>query len=256
MENREILARMEEDIKLRGYSRHTERYYLSYARRFLEHLEQPVDELDEEDIREYLKHLLYERGLAKGSVNLHNAAIRFMMEVTLDKAVKHKQSPWLKERKGVPIILTKEELHRLFEHTSTYQNRAMLMTIYGGGLRLSEACELKVSNIDSTAMRILIEGGKGNKDRYTLLSHVNLEVLREYWKKYRPKKDGWLFLNRAKSSHVCGRTVQQAFAKALTRAGINKDVTVHSLRASFATHLLESGADIFTVKRLLGHAGL
>jgi site-specific recombinase XerD len=179
------------------------------------------------------------------------------MEVTLDKAIKHKQLPFFKVRKDLPEILTRDELRWIFVHTTPLRNRAMLMTIYGGGLRLSEVCKLKVSDIDSKSMRIFIRNGKGGKDRYTLLSQANLEVLREYWKVYRPRHDeGWLFLNRSGTGHANQRTIQEALRRVLELLQIDRDVSIHTLRASFATHLLEDGVDIFTVKRLLGHAGL
>jgi site-specific recombinase XerD len=247
---------MEEDMRLRGFADSTRSNYRRYAEKYLLYVEEHGAEAGERSIRSFLEYLL-ERKLTPGTVNMYNASIRFLFEVTLDRALNHKRVPRLRERKGLPEILTKEELRRIFEHTTPLRNRAMLMTIYGGGLRVSEVCELKVTDIDSKAMRIFVRNGKGSKDRYTLLSQNNLEMLREYWKAYRPRhSEGWLFLNQTGDRHAQKRMVQLALDRAIQRAGIVKDVTVHTLRASFATHLLEAGVDIFTVKRLLGHTGL
>jgi len=251
-----VLSRMQEDMHLRGFAESTRSNYGRYAGKFLEYANGRGD-MSEETIRMFLRHLLDERKLTPGTVNMYNASIRFLFEVTLDQTINHKRVPRLRERKDLPEILTKEELRRIFEHTTPLRNRAVLMTVYGGGLRLSEACELKISDIDSKAMRIFVRNGKGSKDRYTLLSQANLEMLREYWKEYHPRHpEGWLFLDKIGDNHAQKRMVQVALDRALERAGITKEVTVHTLRASFATHLLEDGVDIFTVKRLLGHTGL
>lgn len=254
LEKEVVLTRMDQDMALRGFADSTRQNYRRYAGKYLEY---SGGIPSEDSIRGFLSYLLEERKLTAGTVNMYNASIRFLLEVTLDMAVNHKRVPRLREYHGLPEVLAKEELRRIFEHTTPLRNRAMLMTIYGGGLRVSEVCALKVSDIDSAAMRIFIRDSKGRKDRYTLLSQSNLEILREYWKAYRPRHpDGWLFLNKEKTDHAGKRMVQKALDRALERANIQKDVTVHALRASFATHLLEDGTDIFTVKRLLGHTGL
>lgn len=254
MEKEDILRQMEQDMALRGFAQSTRSNYHRNAEKYLDY---SSGKTDEKSIRTFLFHLLEDHKLTPGTVNMYNASIRFLLEVTLDVAVNHKRIPRMRERQDLPEILTKEELRRIFEHTTPLRNRVMLMTIYGGGLRVSEVCALKVKDIDSQAMRIFIRDSKGRKDRYTLLSQSNLEMLREYWKAYRPRHpEGWLFLNKAKSDHAQKRMIQVAMGRALERADIQKDVTVHTLRASFATHLLEDGVDIFTVKRLLGHTGL
>lgn len=250
----EMISRMEQDMRLRGFSASTQNNYRRYARKYLEYC---GGDTCEEGIRKYLIHLREEQKLSPGSVNMYNAAIRFLLEVTLDQAVNHKRVPRLREVRSLPKVLSREELRRIFECASPFRNCVILMTLYGGGLRISEVCSLKVTDIDSEQMRIFIRDGKGGKDRYTLLSQANLEALREYWRQYRPKHpEGWLFLNKDGSSHAQKRMIQMALGRALSAAGIEKEVTVHTLRASFATHLLEDGADIFTVKRLMGHSCL
>lgn len=250
----EIILRMEEDMRLRSFAASTQNNYRRYAQKYLEYC---GGDTNEKGIRAYLIHLREERKLTPGTVNMYNAAIRFLLEVTLDQAVNHKRVPRLRELRSLPKVLSREELRRIFACASPIHNRVILMTLYGGGLRISEVCSLKVADIDSKQMRIFIRDGKGGKDRYTLLSQTNLEALRDYWRQYRPKHpEGWLFLNKDGSSHAQKRMVQKALERALVEAGIGKDVSVHTLRASFATHLLEDGVDIFTVKRLMGHSCL
>lgn len=255
-EIKQVIYRMDEDMRLRGRSDSVRNNYKRYAGWFLRQAGKPMADLTEADIRAYLQTLMG-RGLTPGTINMYNAAIRFLFEVTLDRVLHKKQIPRIKEDSPLPDILSKEELRRLFECITPLHKRAMLMTAYGGGLRLSEVCRLRVCDIDSQNMRLFVHCGKGGKDRYTLLSQTNLEVLREYWKSYRPKHpEGWLFLNRDRSSHAQPRALQKAFSAGLERAGIHKNVSFHTLRHCFATHLLESGVDFFAVKRLMGHSDM
>lgn len=136
--------------------------------------------------------------------------------------------------------------------TSNLKHKAILMTIYSAGLRISEANNLIIDDIDSNNMQIRVRQGKGKKDRYTLLSQKNLSILREYWKNYRPKY--WLFPGNPSTKAISPRTIQQVFKQSLSKAGINKNATVHTLRHCFATHLLEAGVDIFHIQKLMGHA--
>lgn len=252
--NEQILSRMADDLKLRGLAAGTQHDYLMHAQLFMRWADRPVEDMNEENIREYLSHLLSDKKLTPATVNTYNCALRFLFAVTLDRNLNYRQIPRLKQIRSLPEVLTKGEVARLFEHTYVLRNKAMLMTLYGAGLRLSEVCKLRVRDIDSESMRIFVYHGKGGKDRYTILSQTNLDVLREYWKKYRPRHpDGWLFLNKDGSGRANDKTVQDAFNKAVERAGITKDVSTHTLRASFATHLLEAGVDVCRIKQLLGH---
>lgn len=252
--NEQILSRMAEDLTLRGLAPGTQHDYLLHARLFMDWAKQPVEGMDEEGIRAYLSYLLSEKKLAVSTVNTYNAALRFLFAVTLNRNLNYRQIPRLKIVRTLPEVLTKQEVSKIFDKASTLQNKAILMTIYGAGLRLSEVCNLRVRDIDSETMRIFIHQGKGGKDRYSILSQANLEILREYWKAYKPKHPGgWLFLNKDKSGNVHYKTVQDAFNSAARRAGISKDVTTHTLRTCFATHLLEAGTDLFRIKQLLGH---
>jgi integrase/recombinase XerD len=246
-----IFKRLSEDIRLRGLSKSTEKEYLKYAQIFLRWAQKPAEEMDEEHIRQFLNYLINERQLSASAINAHNSALRFLYAVTLNRNLNYRQIPRLKQIRRLPGILTKEEVGRIFEVCSNLKHRAILMTIYGSGLRLSEISKLKISDIDSKAMRIFINQGKGGKDRYSILSQTNLSVLRDYWKQYKPKE--WLFEGRTSSEHISKRGVQDAFQKWKKKAGIMKPATVHTLRHCFATHLLEADTNIFHIKQLLGH---
>jgi site-specific recombinase XerD len=245
---------MANDLRLRGLAACTQEDYLLHTRLFLDWAERPAEEMNEEDIRRYLSYLISEKKLCASTVNCYNAALRFFYAVTLNRNLNYRQIPRLKQTRRIPEILTQNELVRLFENASSLRNKSLLTTIYGGGLRLSEVCNLQVRDIDSESMRIFVRYGKGGKDRYTLLSQTNLEILRDYWKAYRPKHpDGWLFLNNNGSGKIHHRTVQDAFNSAVKRTGISKDVSTHTLRSCFATHLLEAGVDVSRIKQLLYH---
>ena len=165
-----------------------------------------------------------------------------------------KNIPRVKRSKKLPVVLSKDEVKRLFDVTVNLKHKAILMTTYSAGLRVDEVTRLKISDIDSGNMQIHIRQGKGDKDRYSLLGESNLKILREYFKVYRPSV--WLFPNELSLEPLSTRTAQQVFCDAKNRAGISKDVSIHSLRHSFATHLLKSGVDIVRIQRLLGHTNI
>jgi site-specific recombinase XerD len=162
--------------------------------------------------------------------------------------------PRVKSLKQLPIVLDREEVESLFAATKNLKHRAILMLIYSSGLRLTEAAHLKVTDIDSKRMLVRIKQGKGRKDRYTILSKAALEVLREYWEQYRPKE--WLFEGGLPGRPLTGRSIQRILIKAKDIAKIKKPATVHTLRHSFATHLLEAGTDLYHIHLLLGHRSL
>jgi len=223
-----ILERMQEDISLRGLSKNTEKEYLNRVKAFLSWTGKPAEDMDEQDIRQFLKYLINERHLSVSSVNIHNSALRFLYAVTLNRNLNYRQIPRLKQIRRLPGILTKEEIGRIFDTCTNLKHRAILMTIYGAGLRLSEISKLKVSDIDSKAMRIFVNQGKGGKDRYSILSQLNLEVLREYWKQYKPTD--WLFEGRIPLSRISNRTIQDAFTKWKEVANILKPASIHTVR--------------------------
>lgn len=255
--NEQLLSRMNEDIVLRGLANGTKVSYLMNTRLFLEWIGRPAESMDEEDIRVYLRYLITEKKLEASTINICNAALRFFFAVTLKRNLNYRLIPRMKQTRRFPEILTQAELASVFEQASSLRNKAMLMTVYGAGLRVSEVCSLQVCDIDSKAMRIFVRDSKNGKDRYTLLSKEDVEILREYWSAYRPgHPDGWLFLNRNGSGKMNLFTARDACRTAVKRAGIQKDVSIHTLRHCFATHLLEAGTDIFRIKELLGHASI
>lgn len=252
MDQQQILQKLKRDIQLRGLSKDTEKDYSAIIERYQKYFQKPASELGEQEIRKYLLYLAVDKKLSPSTVNSCNSAIRFLYDITLEQNVNYKRIPRLKEPIVLPTVLTKDEVQAILDATDNLKHKCILMTIYGSGLRLSEASNLKISDIDSKNMRILVEQGKGKKDRYVLLSQSNLDLLREYWKQYKPKH--WLFEGMEKGSHMTKRGIQDVFKRYLQKSGITKKATVHTLRHSFATHLLENGTSIFYIRQLLGHS--
>ena len=250
------MKKLYQDMQLRGYAEHTQEVYGRAVRKFLNYSRKSVEALDERDVRDYVLHLM-DGDLSKGSINTYQAAIRFFFGVTLNRSMNYLQMPRLKEDQTLPEILSREEMARLLECCENPKHRAMFSLAYGSGLRVSEICALRVQDIDSKQMRIFIRSSKGNKDRYTILSQQGLEFLRDYWRNFRPKHpEGLLFPGWRNLTSITERAINDALKKWLTVAGISRKVSIHSLRHGFATHLLEDGVDIFTIKELLGHRSI
>ncbi len=255
MTKEEILEKLKYDTILRGLSKNTQDEYYTKAKRFQDYYDKPATELNIDDIKNYLYYLLTKKGLSPGSINTYNSGLRFLYNVTLNSPVNGNQIPCHHKQRRFPDILTRDEITALFNACDNLRDKCMLMTMYSAGLRLSEVSFLKVTDIDSAKMQIFIRNGKGGKDRFALLSKTNLEVLRAYWKEYRPKE--WLFHSRNNTgTHITTRSTQNIFRKYKELAGITKKVTCHTLRHSFATHLLEAGVSIYHIKQLLGHADI
>jgi site-specific recombinase XerD len=207
--------------------------------------------LGDEEIRAYLHHLMEGRKVSQSVLVQTYSALKFFFANTLQKQWNAFRIPRCKQRRKLPGVLTREEVESILSATKNLKHRAILMTIYSAGLRIGEATRLKVSDIDSGRMMIRVNEGKGLKDRYTLLGERNLEMLRRYWKAYRPLE--WLFPGRNASDPVSISAIQRVFKTSLEKARINKKASVHTLRHCFATHLLESGTDLYYIQRLLGH---
>lgn len=255
MTKEQVLEKLKFDVELRGLSKHTQDEYYTKAKIFQDYYNKPATELGEKEIREFLHYLTTEKKLTSGSVNSYNSGLRFLYGVTLNISLNCKQIPRHRRSRKFPNILTKDEIQSLFDACDNLRDKCILMTLYGAGLRISEVAGLKVTDIDSKKMQLFIRNAKGSKDRYALLSQANLEILRVYWKSYRPKE--WLFYSRVNTgTHITSKAVQNIFHKYIEKANISKKVTVHSLRHSFATHLLESGISIFHIKQLLGHSDI
>jgi len=253
MTNEDILSKMEEEIHLRGLSRHTREEYITRTRIAMRYFNCPLEDLNEQNLRQFLLYLLDEKKLSSGSVNGYNSALRFVYGSVIGRSMNHYQLPRQKEAHQLPQILTREEVFSLFDSADNLRDKAMLMTVYGGGLRGAELVNLKTSDIYASTMRILIRQGKGKKDRFTLLSKTNLDILTQYWYAYKPRHThNYLFLSRSHDK-MTTRSLQNAFHKALKKSGIKKEVTLHTLRHCFATHIMENGADVCQIKKLLGH---
>jgi site-specific recombinase XerD len=250
----ELRDKMKTDLELRGYSPTTIKYYIENVSRFAKHFNQSPELLGEGQIREYLHYCIMEKHLSEGTVNYINGSLKFFYTKILKINWNNDMLPRMKEGKKLPVVLSKSEVKAILDATDNLKHKAILMTIYGAGLRISEAAKLKGLDIDSNNMQVVIRQGKGKKDRYSLLSKTNLNLLRDYWKRYQP--GDYLFPGKNATDHISVRAIQKTFDQALAKAGIRKDATVHTLRHSFATHLLEAGTDICHIQRLLGHTSI
>lgn len=245
--------RMIRDMQLRRFSGATQGAYLREVALLAKHFHQTPDRIDQYMLQDYILYLLTERQLASSSVNVATAALRFFYTVTLDRRDLALAIPPRKTPRHLPEVLSAVELQRLL-HIENSKHRVLLMTTYAAGLRVSEVVRLRVTDIDSHRMMIRIEEGKGEKDRYTILSPRLLKELRTYWKIQRPPL--WLFPGQKPGSPISPRSAQEVFTKAKTRAAISKPGGIHLLRHSFATHLLEAGVDLRTIQLLMGHSSI
>jgi integrase/recombinase XerD len=248
----ELRQRMKMDMELKGYSPNTIKSYIGHVSNFAKFYNKSPELLREKEIREYLHYCIMERKLSEGTVNYINASLKFFYTKTLNRYWNMDKLARVKQPTRLPAVLSPEEVKSIFDVTENLKHKAILMTVYSAGLRVSEVCNLKITDIDSGNMQILIREGKGKKDRYSLLSKANLEILRAYWKRYHPKE--YLFSGRGRTDAITPRSVQLMLAKSIKKTGITKNVSIHTLRHSFATHLLDSGTDICYIQRLLGHA--
>jgi integrase/recombinase XerD len=250
----EAIKKMIQEMQLRGLSQGTQINYISRVKILQRFYEKPAEELGEVEIRNFLQHLIVKEKQSASSVNVFNSALKFLYKTTLKMDWDSEKIPRQKKAKKLPTVLSHQEVEALFDGTNNLKHKCILMTAYGSGLRVSEVTRLKISDIDSKNMSIFVRQGKGKKDRYAVLSHRNLELLREYWIKYHPSD--WLFEGSGKGSHISSGSVQSIIHTAAAKAGIKKLVTVHTLQHSFATHLLESNVSLFYIKQLLGHTDI
>jgi integrase/recombinase XerD len=242
---------MKRDLELKNYSPKTRSAYLTSVRSFALHFHRSPDELGDQEIREYLHYLLTDKKVSQSAISQAYSALKFFYGTTLKRDWDGFRIPRVKMRKKLPIVLSQHEIQALFSVIRNLKHRAILITIYSAGLRLNEALHLKVSDIDSQRMMIRVQQGKGDKDRYTLLAKRTLDILRDYWREYRPQD--WMFYGQSRERPLSTRAAEKVFDKAIHQAGIKKPATVHTLRHSFATHLLEAGTDLYHIQHLLGH---
>ena len=249
---------MLEELQRRNYSEITTRKYLQYVTAFARHFGKSPDQLGANELRSYQAYLLQERKVTPGTAVNCVAALRFFFVKTLKRHQFREFLPYPKDHRRLPTVLSPEEVSRLINAAGTLFRRTLLMTLYGTGMRRSELAHLKVGDIDSQRMIIRVVAGKGGKDRDLPLSPTLLETLREYWRWRKPKL--YMFPTRTRGlpieEPISDKTVWIACSEAARRAGINKRVTPHTLRHSWATHLLEAGTDLRTIQVLLGHGDL
>lgn len=247
-----LRQRMIDDMQLRNLAASTQRQYIAYVAAFAKYFGKSPEDLDIEAVRQYQLYLLNQRRLSPESVNQYISAVQFLYLTTLEMPWTSEYFPRARRPHKLPVVLSQEEVLAFFDHVPSLKYRAALMVCYGAGLRISEAVALRVSDIDAQRGLLRIEQGKGHKDRYAMLSPRLLQVLRRYWRATRPP--GYLFPSWRKEHHLTTTSLQLACREAALRAHIAKRVTVHTLRHSFATHLLENGTDIRVIQVLLGHS--
>ena len=249
---------MLEELERRNYSDRTARGYISAVADFARHFGKPPDQLGPDELRSYQAYLLKRRKLAVNTVVARVAALRFFFVRTLKRHEFRQELPYPKEQRRLPVVLSLDEVGRLIDAASNLKQRAILMTLYGTGMRRTEVSQLKVSDVDSRRMIIRVEQGKGGHDRDLPLSPALLETLREYWRWKKPRT--YLFPSdeghRGKDQPMSDESVWYACKQAARHAGFTKRITPHTLRHSWATHLLEAGTDLRTIQILLGHGDL
>lgn len=249
-----LRQRMLDDLRIRNYSPSTVECYIREVAEFAKHFGKSPEHLGPEEIRSWQLFLLNEKKVKSSSYIQAVCALRFLYRNTLNRKIEIEQIPLPRFEKKLPVILSKEEVKALLEAPKNLGHRAMLATLYGAGLRVSEATRLKVSDIDRERRVIWVRSGKGRKDRQVMLSDALREVLVAYWRWKRPAD--WLFPGGKPGQPIGRETVFCTCRKAARLAGIAKPVHPHSLRHAFATHLLEEGVNLLVIKALLGHANL
>jgi integrase/recombinase XerD len=249
-----LRQRMMEDLQIRNFAPTTVTAYIRGVAHFAKHFGKSPDQLGPEQIREYQLFLIKEKGVALPTYIQIVSALRFLYTNTLHRQIDIERIPFPRYEKKLPIILSREEVKALLEAPKNLRHRTILTTMYAAGPRVSEVVHIKVSDIDSSRNVIWIRGGKGRKDRQTLLPPKLLDLLRCYWRWKRPKD--WLFPGEKPSQPITCAAIVLACKKAAEAAGISKAIHPHSLRHAFATHLLEAGVNLRSIQILLGHAKL
>jgi integrase/recombinase XerD len=256
-----LRQRMTEDMQLRNLSTETQRAYLHYITGLARFYQTSPEHLSLEELREYQLYLVNERQYSAESVNHFVVSAKFLYNVTLETPWAENALPRCRVPHKLPVVLSATEVSEFFQHVCTIRYRAALMTAYGAGLRVSEVVALQIGDIDSQRNLIRVRQGKGKKDRYAMLSARLLEVLRCWFRSQHPagqppkvSPEDWLFPGWRKGRHMNTASLQTVCREAARAAGLSKRVTVHTLRHSFSTHLLENGADIRIIQVLLGHS--
>lgn len=247
-----------QDMTLRGFSRQSIITYEDHCKRFLDFTKtRDTSKLTEREFRSYLLHLSQREDLAPATINLSNSVVRFLYEVTLEKDINYKRVPHAKKPIKRPVVLTVEELHSFFEQVERPKHFAFFLNLYGSGLRISEMLALRTDDIDAQRMLLRVRCGKGNKERYAPLTEAGLEAFRHYWRLYRPDNtNNFVFPDYTRIRPQSVDAFGAMFRKVAEDADIRKKATPHTLRHCFATHSLQSGTDLMTLKEMLGHSSL
>jgi integrase/recombinase XerD len=257
-----LRQRMLQDLQLAGLSERTQESYLRAVRKLSEHFHTPPDRLSEQQVRDYFLYLKNDRKFASASLTIAYSGIKFFYSHTTPREWPTLQRLRVRNEKRLPDVLSVDEVRRLIAAVRTPHNQAFFWTVYSLGLRLEEALHLQVGDIDSPRMLVHVRRGKGAKDRFVPLPSRTLTVLRQYWTTHRHPE--WLFPDRGRDRHQAATadrpmtrgTVQKAISRVVQELGIKKAISVHSLRHSYATHLLEAGVNLRLIQQYLGHRSL
>jgi site-specific recombinase XerD len=246
---------MSEDLVLKAYSPHTQRAYLRCARHFAKHYMRSPEEMGAQEVRDFLLHLVRDRKASPATLDMYVNALKFLYNITLKRPDAVEGIPHPKRPKTLPVILSPEEVLRIFAAIRSVKHKAIIATAYAAGLRISEVCGLRLADIDSQRKRIHVRSGKGKKDRYVMLGESLLDLLRQYYQKARPQGE-YLFPGYNPQRPICTTAVSQVLRKVVRQTALTKKVSMHTLRHCFATHLLEAGTDIRILQVLLGHSSI
>lgn len=250
--NEKVVADYQDFMKLKAYSWQTQKLYKGHLKRFISFVDMDLDKVENDDIRKYILFIMENDKHSKSFIDQAVSVIKLLYKEVIPKDIISINIPRPRKDNKLPSVLSQSEVLQILQATNNEKHRTILFLIYSAGLRVGEVVRLKPKDIESNRMLIKVNKGKGAKDRYTLLSNIALEQLRKYFKLYKPET--WLFAGSKEGDHITERTVQRIFEGCCTKAKINKEVSVHTLRHSFATHLLESGVDLRYIQELLGHA--
>ena len=245
---------MQREMELKGYSARTIKSYVGHMKRYTTYLGRSPVFAGEVEVKRYLSHLISDQKQSRSYVNQTFSALKVFYEKVVKEPGIVGEIPRMKQTKKLPVVLSTGEVASLLVALPNLKHRTILTVIYSAGLRLSEVCHLKVSDIDSQRMQIRVRQGKGMKDRYTILAKSTVGLLRLYWQSYRPTD--WLFPGQNVTQPISSRSVQKMLKSALTKTEITKEASVHTLRHCFATHLLEAGVDVYYIQKLMGHSSV
>lgn len=250
--NEKVASEYQDFMKLKAYSWQTQKLYKGHLKRFISFVDIDLDKVENSDIKKYILFIMENNKHSKSFIDQAVSVIKLLYKEVLPKGDIISNIPRPKKDNKLPSVLSQSEVLQILQATNNEKHKTILFLVYSAGLRVSEVVRLKPEDIESARMLVKVNKGKGGKDRYTLLSHIALDQLRKCYKLYKPEK--WLFPGSKDGDHITERTVQKIFENCKAKSKIRKDASVHTLRHSFATHLLESGVDLRYIQELLGHA--